>query len=213
MFPLCDFAIDETRKTSPSCLSCSAHTDGNGTPKRIMVRKQNNHLQTKMWSDMTAQRWFPGYAPCVHNKPILDNALFFSNSWLEPPSLFSLDYNWLCPSINLPRLSTTTRFITDISTKLQLGQCVCLSYIFWWQHRQWQHCEMVVILLPGNGSLTYSEIYCYSKLAFSLHLFWFCSSKNAEIHLNGISDRNRGKDTDTSEQINKSNEYLYTHQC
>lgn len=95
MFPLCDFAIDETRKTSPSCLSCSAHTDGNGTPKRIMVRKQNNHLQTKMWSDMTAQRWFPGYAPCVHNKPILDNALFFPTpGWSRPPCflLITTDY-------------------------------------------------------------------------------------------------------------------------
>lgn len=129
----------------------------------------------------------------------------------------TLDYNWLCPSINIPQQNTAAWFNTDISTKPDLGHCAYLSYISWWQHDQWQHdqwqhCVIVIVLLPGNRYLTCSEIlllfkagYYFAFVLILQHEFqtvWKCG----EIHLNGVTDRNWG--ADTSEAINKSNEYL-----
>lgn len=143
MFPLCDFTIDEPRKTSPSCLSCSTHTDGNGTPKQIMVRKQHTSKLNVVWCDNAAlvsdlHCWATCHVFMIN--PFL--ALFCRQSPSrqlldEATLLVSLDYNWLCPGINLPQRNITAWFNMDIPTKPQPGQCVYLSYISWWQHRQW----------------------------------------------------------------------------
>lgn len=128
---------------------------------KSLVRKQHkNHLQTKrglIWQ-CSAGCCPPllGCMPCVHDKPIAAlfcGPLLFCHLLAETTLLVSVDYNSLCPSINLPQQNTTAWFNTEISTKPQPGQCVYLSYISWWQLCQWQHCEMVIMLLSGDRYL------------------------------------------------------------
>lgn len=225
MFPLCDFTIDETRKTSPGCLSCSTHRDGNGTPKQIMVRKQRNHLQAKTRFDMTVQRRFlvlrcratchvfminPFLAPFSG----LSHFFFFFKSQLEPPSLFPLDYNWLCLSINLPQQNTTTWFNMDMLTKPEH-----ISFLY----------------LPVTAlSLTALRDCCYAaswewildikwnsiviqNWLIIICIIWYCSPgfeqwwKCCAIHLNGTCDYEklrRGYRYYWGNKQNKMNIYL-----
>lgn len=105
---LWDFAIDEKRKTSSSCLSCKTNIDGNGTPKQIVVGKQHDRSQAEMRFDMTVQACFLSsifsVVPQCHRT--------FSNSLLV-----CLDYYWLCSSVTLPQPNTATRFDMDVCTK------------------------------------------------------------------------------------------------
>lgn len=159
MFPLCDFTIDETRKNQLFILHC-AH-------KWRWYTKANHGKKTawlleNLWLDVTVQRWFLSSAAGLHFHVFMINS--FLASFCGPLPLFqlsagvallvSLDYDWLCPSINLPQHNTTTWFNADISTKPEPWQCVYLSYISWWQRCQWQHCEIVIMLLPGSRYLT-----------------------------------------------------------
>lgn len=68
--------IYETIETSPSCLSCTSHPGGDGSPKQIMVGRQHNHKQTKMWFDMTVQLCFLSSVARLH--AMCHNKTFFS---------------------------------------------------------------------------------------------------------------------------------------
>lgn len=192
---LCGFTIDATRKPSPSCLSGSVHTDGSGPPEQTAGRRRHRRLKIHR----------SGSRCTCHDKP-------FCGSILQATTLSSaLDYTWLCPSINMPQQDAAW-FHTDISTEPDLGHCVYLSYISWWQQHQWQPRVIVIVLLPGNRHLTRSGMLLLFKAGYDFafvlilqHEFqtvWKCR----EIHLNGVTDRNGGGDT--AEAINKSNEYL-----
>lgn len=156
MFPLCDFTIDETRRISPSWLFCTTRKDWNGRRKQIMVRKRHSHFQTKKQGWI----WQSSRGFC----PLLPAALrvFTANTFLASfcgllpfvqfsagvTLLISLDYIWLCPSINVPQQNTMTWFNTDMSTKPQPEPRIDLSYIL-----RWQHCDIVIMLLPESRYL------------------------------------------------------------
>lgn len=92
----------------------------------------------------------------------------------------------------------------DISTKPQPGQRACLSVISCWQHWRWQHCEIVISLLSGTLDIQWNSIVIQNWLLFCI-CFDFAAGgeRSFEIHLIGISDRNRGNNTDTTEAITK----------
>lgn len=123
-------------------------------------------------------------ATCVHDKPFLLASFCGQLHFFRPSAgaalLVSLDYDWLCASIKLPQQNATTWFNMGHHNKASAGVvCISLFWISWWQRCQWQHCEIVIMLLPENGYLTYCETYCYSTLVIILHLFWLCSGGNA----------------------------------
>lgn len=184
MFPLSDFTIDAARKTSAGCLSCIAHTDGNSSPKQIMVRKQHHHLQTRLWLDVTVRRWVRPSTAGLHDESIFSIilwpvVLFSTLSWSRPPC-----FPWLqlimskhkFDSAEWPDLTRTSASVVRLSfsfhSNVMLLYCSFLA-VDTWQKLQlycWKtdHCfALVWILQPGflnsSGNAASSIIIVYRK--------------------------------------------------
>lgn len=183
MFLLSGSTMDEAGMTSPNCLSCSAHTDGNSSPPQIMFRKTSTTTCKLNCSWMWRfEPWFLSSAAggCTrreHDKSIFSVvlravALSSSLSWSRPPC-----FPWL--HLISPWLKFDTAEYYDLILHGHLCKtsalavrssflCLLVTAL------SWQQCDVVIMLLPWQY-LTKSTILFLKKLAIIWHLFWFCS--------------------------------------
>lgn len=143
--------------------------------RQIMVRKQHNHLQTKMRFDMTAAALSALHCRAARHVIAINPFLasfcgpsHFCQLSAGAALLVSLDYDWLCPSINLPRQTWTS------PQSLSRGSAD-VFFISPGDSTVW----LLLRCFLGMDTWHTVKLDCYSKLAIILHFFWFSNSWNA----------------------------------